>query len=109
MDSEMEMQRKGDTDRATGGETREESYAHVQRWSETDKTRDIEGKTTETNGLSYAVPRPTQHKGQLEAALLPEEPLLSSAPSVSAVGLIILAEVFTAALSTISERFKFLQ
>lgn len=66
-------------------------------------------ETTETNGLGYTVPRPTQHKGQLEAAHLPEEPLLSSAPSVSAVGLIILAEVFTAALSTISECFKLLQ
>lgn len=55
MDSEMETQKKGDTDR----ETQEESYAHMQRWSETYKTRDIEGRTTETNGLGYTVPRPT--------------------------------------------------
>lgn len=44
-----------------------------------------ERQRTETNGLGYTVPRPSQHKGQLEATHLPEKPLPSSAARVSAV------------------------
>lgn len=96
--------------RETSRETEGESYAHMQRWSETERTRDIEGKTEHRDKwIGLYLPHPTQHRGQLEAAHLPEEPLLSFAPSVSAVGLIVLAEVFTTALSTISEHFKLLQ
>lgn len=44
-----------------------------------------ERQRTETNGLGYTMPHPSQHKGQLEATHLPEKPLPSSAPRVSAV------------------------
>lgn len=67
---------KGATDRDTGRETEAKSYAHMQRWSETDRTSDTERKTKNRDkwiGLYRAPPHPTT-----KAAHLPEEPLLSA-------------------------------
>lgn len=53
MDSEIEMQRMGDTDGETGRDCQKQIGPETQR----------KRQRTETNGLGYTVPLPTQHKG----------------------------------------------
>lgn len=89
--------REREIDRETGRETGVENYTHMQRWSETDRTRDTEGKTKNRDKwieLYRAPPHSTQHEGQTQGSTPSRRAsAVFHVLPMSAVELIILTEV----------------